>query len=393
MLDIKYILNNKDLIIKNFKKRKFLFDFDNFEKVFFELKQVKFEYDQKKAEQNQIKVFNEEAKELKEIVNALDFKKKNLEKKTNELLSELPNVIFENDKNAKDKEIFVSNHVLSKHNVTHDQIIKDLIMENEASVLSGSRFVVLKKELSKLKNALVSFYKEINEKNGYEEYSVPYIVNSSSLYGTGQLPKFAEDAFNLNEKQWIISTGEIPLVNLWSDYIFNKEDLPKLMMTYSPCFRKEAGSAGKDTKGLIRLHQFHKVELVTICLPENSEFFHKKQLNIACEILQKLKLPYRILDVGAEEIGFSATKQYDIEVWMPAMNKYVEIASCSNCLDFQSRRAKIKYKDKELKKNFYVHTLNGSSLPVERLIAAIAENFYNHEKKTFEVPEVLKKYY
>jgi seryl-tRNA synthetase len=227
--------------------------------------------------------------------------------------------------------------------------------------------------------------------HGYEELYVPYLINKTSLIGTGQLPKFEDDLFKLNGNTdlYLTPTAEVPVTNLHRDEIFKAEQLPIKYVCHSPCFRSEAGSYGKDTKGLIRQHQFDKVELVKICHPDASEDEHLKLIEDACKILELLELPYRKVILSSGDTGFSATKTVDLEVWFPSQNTYREISSCSNFSDFQSRRTNLKFKAD--KGNKFCHTLNGSGLAVGRTLAAILEN-YQTEEKSFSYPKILNKY-
>lgn len=395
MLDKKFLINNKELVLESMKKR----GYENYEKEFlwFEknydnYKKNLTEIEKLKAEQNAIKGFNERAIEIKQSISNLEEVLKKTEEILDEWLFNQPNIIS-NDvpfgKSADDNKVIFQTEIKTKDSKPHFELIDNLVMKEESVQVSGARFNIFKKELSKLQRALVNFMIDHNEKHGYEEYSIPYIVKEQSFFGTGQFPKFKLEAFETNDNNWLISTGEVSLVNMFANYTFKKEYLPKLTMTYSPCFRKEAGSAGKDTKGLIRLHQFHKVELVTICTEEMAEELHQKKLQTACKILDLLEIPYRILLLCSQDMGFTAKKQYDIEIWMPGMNRFLEIASCSQCGTFQAMRANIKYKEDG--KNKFAHTLNGSSLPIERLIAGIVENHY--ENGVIKIPAVLKKYY
>ena len=260
-----------------------------------------------------------------------------------------------------------------------------------ASKLSGSRFVVLKKQISKLERAISNFMLDKHtEENGYTEYSLPFLVKKESLIGTGQLPKFGEDLFTAGDEHWLIPTAEVPLTNLVRNEILNVNQLPIRATSYTPCFRSEAGSAGKDTRGMLRQHQFTKVELVSIVEPEYSEQELERMLTCAESILKDLNIHYRIMTLCSGDMGFSASKTYDIEVWLPGEDKYREISSCSNCTDFQARRMNTRYKSND--KNLFVHTLNGSGLAVGRTLIAILEN-YQMEDGNVEIPEVLQKYF
>ncbi|WP_456488927.1 serine--tRNA ligase [Caminibacter pacificus] len=256
--------------------------------------------------------------------------------------------------------------------------------------LAKSRFTVMKNEAARLERALINFFLDHNREWGFEEVWVPLMVNRETMTGTGQLPKFEEDLFKIeDENLYLIPTAEVPLTNLFRDEIIQDLDKPIKLTAYTPCFRKEAGSYGKDTKGIIRQHQFDKVELVAITRPEDSDKMFEEMVECASNALEKLGLPYRQVMLCTGDLGFSAAKTIDLEVWIPSQNKYREISSVSNTRDFQARRAKIRYKDG--KKNRLVHTLNGSSLAVGRTLVAIMENYQTKDGK-IEIPEVLKKY-
>ena len=257
--------------------------------------------------------------------------------------------------------------------------------------VAGSRFSVLKNEGAKLSRALVNYMIDFNMSRGFELVNVPFLVNSTTMFGTGQLPKFKDDAYKIaDEELYLISTSEIPVTNLYADEILSAENLPLKMTCYSACFRKEAGSAGRDTRGIIRQHQFEKVELVSITKPEQSEDVFDEMLTCASDLLTSLGLAHRQVLLCTGDLGFSAAKTIDLEVWLPGQDKYREISSVSNCRDFQARRAKIRFKN-DKGKNELVHTLNGSSLAVGRTLVAIMENY--QEKDGFiRVPDVLRKY-
>jgi len=256
--------------------------------------------------------------------------------------------------------------------------------------LAKSRFAILKGEASRLERALINFFLDMNREKGFEEYSVPFLNNATMLQGTGQLPKFGEDLYKIEDEDlYLIPTAEVPLTNMYHDEILSEKELPLLMTGYTPCFRKEAGSAGRDTRGIIRQHQFNKVEMVAIAHPDKSQEVFELMVENASGILTALGLPHRVVELCGGDLGFSAATTIDLEVWLPGQNQYREISSISNTRDFQARRAKIRFK--EGKKNRLVHTLNGSSLAVGRTIVAIMENYQN-EDGTIEIPEVLKKY-
>jgi seryl-tRNA synthetase len=269
--------------------------------------------------------------------------------------------------------------------LNHMEITPDI--DSELAVkLSGTRFSVLKNDIAKLQRGLIDLMLNLATKNGYQEHYVPFIANAESLQATGQLPKFEEDLFKLSNDMYLIPTAEVPLTNLFRDTINDISDLPKKLTAHTPCFRSEAGSYGKDTKGLIRQHQFEKVELVQIVHPDSSFEALDNLLANAEEVLQVLELPYQVVELCSGDLGFTAAKTYDIEVWMPSQNKYREISSCSNFGDFQARRGKIRVKDGNNK--MFAHTINGSALAAGRTLIAIIENNFDG-KNSIKVPDIL----
>jgi seryl-tRNA synthetase len=274
----------------------------------------------------------------------------------------------------------------------HDALGEALgLMDFDAAAkLSGARFVVLKGRLARLERALAQFMLDIQtERHGYTEVSPPTLVRDAALYGTGQLPKFGEDLFRTNTGHWLIPTAEVPLTNLVGDTILDEASLPLRMTALTPCYRSEAGAAGKDTRGMIRQHQFWKVEMVSIAHPDRSAEEHERMTGCAEAILQTLGLPYRVIVLCTGDMGFGSQKTYDIEVWLPGQNRYREISSCSNCGDFQARRMKARFKSD--RGNRFVHTLNGSGLAVGRTLVAVLEN-YQQEDGSIVVPEALRPY-
>lgn len=269
----------------------------------------------------------------------------------------------------------------------------DILDFDRAGKITGSRFTIYKGLGARLERAIISYYLDTHiEKNGYTEIMPPYMVNRKSMTGTGQLPKFEEDAFKVTGTDYfLIPTAEVPVTNLYSDEVLKGEELPIKHAAYSACFRSEAGSAGRDTRGLIRQHQFNKVELVKFTKPEESYEELNKLINDAESVLQGLGLPYRVVRLCSGDLSFTSACTYDIEAWMPSYNKYVEISSCSNFEDFQARRANIRYKENAKDKPKFIHTLNGSGVAIGRSVAAILEN-YQREDGTIEIPEVLRPY-
>jgi seryl-tRNA synthetase len=312
--------------------------------------------------------------------------------KINIFLLDIPNVPHDSTPIGlnEDDNVVVKKHGdnLSTNTVDHLDITSKIDTELAAK-LSGSRFSVLKGDIAKLQRALISFMLDTAIKNGYEEYYVPFMANKESLTGTGQLPKFEEDLFKTTENLYLIPTAEVPLTNIHRDTLIEKSSLPLKLTSHTPCFRSEAGSYGRDTKGLIRQHQFEKIELVQVIDAEDSMEALDGLLSNAEEILQALELPYQVIELCTGDIGFSSCKTFDIEVWMPSQNKYREISSCSNFSDFQARRANIKIKSDE-GKNF-AHTINGSALAVGRTLIAILENKYDGSDQ-ITLPQALKPY-
>ena len=261
-----------------------------------------------------------------------------------------------------------------------------------AAKIAGARFTVLSGAAARLSRALIQFFLDVHvEEHGYREVLPPFLVNADSLYGTGQLPKFESDLFQTREGYYLVPTAEVPVTNLHRDEILRTEELPRLYTAYTPCFRSEAGAAGRDTRGMIRQHQFDKVEIVMFVRPEDSAAAHETLTGHAEEMLQRLGLPYRVVTLCTGDLGFASSKTYDLEVWLPGMKAWKEISSCSNFESFQARRASIRFRRAEGDKPDFVHTLNGSGLPVGRTIVAILEN-YQRVDGSVEIPEALRPY-
>jgi len=333
--------------------------------------------------------------QIDEINNALKLKDSLLQailEKMNIFLLDIPNIPHESTPVGKneDDNVVVRKHgdILSSNTVDHLDITSK-IDTDLAAKLAGSRFAVLKGDVAKLQRALISLMLDTAIKNGYEEYYVPFMANKESLTGTGQLPKFEEDLFKTTENLSLIPTAEVPLTNVHRDTLTEIGKLPLKLTSHTPCFRSEAGSYGRDTKGLIRQHQFEKIELVQVTHDDDSMNALDGLLGNAEEILQLLELPYQVVELCTGDIGFSSCKTFDIEVWMPSQNKYREISSCSNFSDFQARRANIKVKGENGKS--FAHTINGSALAVGRTLIAILENRYDGSN-TIILPKALKPY-
>jgi seryl-tRNA synthetase len=420
MLDSKNLRENIDTISSNLKKRKFILDKSKFLSIDKDRKEIIVDTENLKNKRNVLskeigilKSKNENVdsllKKVEEINNTLDLKQgllENAETQYNNFLLDIPNILddsvpignsdkdnrvikYSNDKNLE---------ILNKNSnfKDHSDIGKSLKLYDQeiAAKISSSRFSLLFGELASLHRAVAQFM--INEHinhNGYTEVNVPLIVNSDSLLGTGQLPKFKDDLFEIKNKKdfFLIPTAEVPLTNIFRDIVLLEDDLPVKYTSLSSCFRSEAGSYGKDTKGLIRQHQFEKVELVNGVNPSTSDESLELLVNSAEKILDLLNLPYRKILLCSGDTGFSSSKTYDLEVWMPSQNSYREVSSCSNFKDFQSRRLNAKYKNKISKKKQFIHTLNGSGLAVGRTLAAIIENFQNNNGD-IEIPEILRPY-
>ena len=343
-----------------------------------------------------------EVGKIKEDMAAQEVTLEPLKKEINDLLLSIPNL--PNEKipvgvsDADNPEYIACSLPLPKFDfkpLDHQAVGEKLgILDFEAAAaLSGSRFALFKGEGARLERAIISFMLDMHAKKGYTEILPPVIVNEEILVGTGQLPKFREDMYELTgePKQFLISTAEIPLTNLNRIRVVPEEELPIKLTAYSPCFRKESGTYGKDTRGLIRNHQFDKVELVMLSKPENSYEMLEVMVSDAQDILKALEIPYHVVELCSGDIGFSSAKTYDIEVWMPSENRFREISSCSNCLDFQARRMGLRYKNAQ-GKQAYLHTLNGSGLAVGRTFAAILENFQQKDGSVI-IPKALRPYF
>jgi len=261
----------------------------------------------------------------------------------------------------------------------------------QAGYICGARSTILLNELSLLERALSNYFLDTVTKYGYKEMSIPFLVNDTAMFGTTNLPKFAEDAYKTTDGKWLIPTSEVTLTNWVNNKILDEAELPLRLASYTACFRSEAGSAGRDTRGMLRQHQFKKVEMVSITTPEKSNEEHERMTSIESEILKKLELPFRVMILSSGDTGFASTKTCDHEVWLPGQNNYREISSCSNCNDIQARRMKTRYRNSSTEKTEFVHTLNGSAFPIGRTIIAIMEN-YQQKDGSIKIPKVLIPY-
>ena len=413
MLDIKRIRANKEEVIGSLNSRFGNYNLDKVIELDEKRREIIFEVENKKARQNEVskqvpKLKKEgvdvselfkEMKLLSDEIKELDVKVKDLDEEIRKELLSIPNTpnkeipIGKSDEDNVEIRKFLEPKKFDFEVKAHWDLGVDLdILDFERAVkISGSRFSVFKGKGAKLERALINFMLDLHSEQGYDEVSVPVLINRNSMYGTGQLPKFEEDMFYVPSKDvFLAPTAEVPVTNLLSNEILEFEKVPTYYTAFTYCFRQEAGSAGRDTRGLIRNHQFDKVEMVKFVNPENSYDELEKLTNDAEEILKLLEIPYRVVCLCTGDIGFSSAKTYDIEVWMPSYGRYVEISSCSNFEDFQARRANIRFRDEDGKVKF-VHTLNGSGLAVGRTFAAVLEN-YQREDGSIEIPHVLRKY-
>lgn len=413
MIDLKYIQNNfEEASIKLSKKGVSQDILNELNDLFQSLKAANSKYESMKAEQNKLsKLFGEykqkglDTDELKDGIDKLKVQLPSLleeariaDEKLQNLALAIPNFPDNEVPEGKDEDDNIELKKVLKPRAFNFQPKEhwDLGEKNgwidfERGVkLAKSRFSVLKGTGAKLERALINFFLDTNAKAGFEEFNVPVINNANMLLGTGQLPKFEDDLFKIDgEELYLIPTAEVALTNLYNDEIIDAGSLPLLLTAYTPCFRKEAGSAGRDTRGMIRQHQFDKVEMVAISHPDKSDEIFDMMVQNASDLLTALELPHRLVMLCGGDLGFGAAKTVDIEVWLPGQNQYREISSISNTRDFQARRAKIRYKEDG--KNLFVHTLNGSALAVGRTLIAIMEN-YQQEDGTIKIPKVLEKY-
>ena len=407
MIDTKLLREDFSNIKKSLMKRGFNIDQQKFESIDSQRKSLQVEVENLQSDRNTIsaefgqkKKLGENTDDLKTKVDQINVNLGNKEEDLNRVLKELNSYLMEipntpdvtvpiGDDETENAVIKKCGEITSTNKLDHLQITND-IDTDLATKLAGARFSVLRGDIAKLQRALITFMLDNAIKNGYQEYYVPFMANVDSLTGTGQLPKFEDDLFKSSDKLFLIPTAEVPLTNLFRDEFLDEKDLPVKVTSHTPCFRSESGSYGKDTRGLIRQHQFEKIELVQITNPNNSMQCLDNLLSNACEILDLLELPYQIIELCTGDLGFSSSKTYDIEVWMPSQEKYREISSCSNFSDFQARRANIKFKSNG--KNQFAHTINGSGLAVGRCLIALIENNYDG-KDSIKIPDCLKQYF
>lgn len=416
MLDPKLLRTEFDEVAKHLARRGLKLDKQRFSLLEEQRKQLQVQTEDLQGQRNknskligQAKSKGEDASEILAAMDKINQKLKSNETKLEILLNELHNWMLElpnlPDTTVPDGTSEEDNQEVRKWGdiPSFDFQVKDHVELGEnlggldfetAAKITGSRFVTMQGGIAKLHRALIQFMIDTHvAEHGYDEVYVPYMVNAQSLTGTGQLPKFEEDLFKLNHENdyYLIPTAEVPVTNIWRDRIAKEEELPIKYVCHTPCFRSEAGSYGKDTRGMIRQHQFEKVEMVQLVKPESSWRMLEELTAHAEKILQKLNLAYRVVTLCTGDLGFSSSKTYDIEVWLPAQNTYREISSCSNFLDFQARRLKARWKNTAMNKTEYLHTLNGSGLAIGRTLVAIIEN-YQDKDGNINVPELLKPY-
>ncbi|HHW67717.1 serine--tRNA ligase [Defluviitalea raffinosedens] len=415
MLDVKLLRNNFEEVKEALKFRKEDFNLDDFLVLDEKRRAILQEVEQLKSKQNavskQVPILKKEGKdvskileEMKELsgkIKELDGELKEVDEKLENLLLTIPNIphpsvpMGDSDEDNVEVRKFGTPRQFEFEPKPHWELGEnlDILDFATAAKITGARFTVYKGLGARLERALMNFMLDVHtEKHGYEEVFPPFMVHRRSMIGTGQLPKFEEDAFKVeNTDYFLVPTAEVPVTNMYRDQILDGSKLPIKYCAYTACFRAEAGSAGRDTRGVIRQHQFNKVELVKFTKPEDSYEELEKLTRDAEEILQLLEIPYRVVKICIGDLGFTAAMKYDIEVWMPSYNRYVEISSCSNFESFQARRANIKYKDKPEDKAQFVHTLNGSGVAIGRTTAAILENF-QQEDGSIIIPKALRPY-
>lgn len=415
MLDLKYIRNNIDTIKTMLKNRNNDLDISVFEAIdakrrdnLAELEALRFKRNKVSEDVASMKKKGEDAsalindmKDVSTRIKELETEQGEIEEKLNQLVMIIPNMPHESvpvGRNEKDNPVVRTWGDIPKFDFepqAHWDIGEKLnILDfNRAAKLAGARFALYRGAGSRLERALINFMLDLHTlEHGYTEILPPFMVNAESMTGTGQLPKFKEDLFKIEGwDHYLIPTAEVPVTNIHREEILKEEELPIYYTAYTPCFRSEAGSYGKDTRGLIRNHQFNKVELVKFARPEDSYDELEKLTANAEEVLKRLKLPYRVITLCTGDVGFSSAKTYDIEVWLPGQNLYKEISSCSNFEDFQARRASIRFKRKGAKGTELVHTLNGSGLAVGRTFVAVLEN-YQQKDGSVIIPDVLRPY-
>jgi seryl-tRNA synthetase len=406
MIDLNLLKNDPEAIFERLKSKNYILNVSAYEQLEAERKKFQTQTEDLQAQRNSLSkeygLLKKEGKDDQTLNKKIDSIKSNLElclsklqetqSSLRELLLDIPNLPDASSPIGVNEE---DNVVVRQHGKPSivggkDHLeITSMIDTESANLLAGSRFAVLKGQVAQLQRALIAFMLDKASEHGYIEHYLPMVANTESLTATGQLPKFSADLFQLTDDYFLIPTAEVPLTNLYRDQIIEIDQFPLKLTAHTSCFRSEAGSYGKDTKGLIRQHQFEKVELVQLCHPDHSFEALENLTNHAEIILQDLNLPYQVVELCSGDLGFSSAKTYDLEVWIPSQETFREISSCSNCTDFQSRRAKIRFKDAGSSK--FAHTLNGSALAAGRALIAVIENNYDNNG-SIAVPEVLQDY-
>ena len=406
MIDTNLIKDDPQMVAKNLQSRNYDFNIESYERLEAQRKKHQTETEDLQAKRNILSkeygllkkegkddpALNSKIETIKTELDKCSSKLNDIQSSLKEFLLDIPNLPADSVPNGSSEE-----NNIKIRDYGEPQILKgkdhleitSMIDTESANLLAGSRFAVLIGQIAKLQRALIAFMLDKAEEHGYTEHYLPMVANSESLTSTGQLPKFSEDLFQLTDDYYLIPTAEVPLTNMYRDQILDMKAFPLKLSAHTSCFRSEAGSYGKDTKGLIRQHQFEKVELVQICHPEKSFEALENLTSNAETVLKELNLPYQVVELCTGDLGFSAAKTYDLEVWIPSQETFREISSCSNCTDFQARRAKIRFKEGGTSK--LVHTLNGSALAAGRALIAVIENNFD-QKSTIAIPEALHDY-
>ena len=406
MIDTNLIKDDPQMDAKNLQSRNYDFNIESYERLEAQRKKHQTETEDLQAKRNILSkeygllkkegkddpALNSKIETIKTELDKCSSKLNDIQSSLKEFLLDIPNLPADSVPNGSSEE-----NNIKIRDYGEPQILKgkdhleitSMIDTESANLLAGSRFAVLIGQIAKLQRALIAFMLDKAEEHGYTEHYLPMVANSESLTSTGQLPKFSEDLFQLTDDYYLIPTAEVPLTNMYRDQILDMKAFPLKLSAHTSCFRSEAGSYGKDTKGLIRQHQFEKVELVQICHPEKSFEALENLTSNAETVLKELNLPYQVVELCTGDLGFSAAKTYDLEVWIPSQETFREISSCSNCTDFQARRAKIRFKEGGTSK--LVHTLNGSALAAGRALIAVIENNFD-QKSTIAIPEALHDY-
>jgi seryl-tRNA synthetase len=406
MIDTNLIKDDPQAIVKNLDSRNYNFDINLFESLEAKRKKFQTETEELQAKRNALSkeygllkkegkddpALNTKIETIKTELDGFASKLIEIQSSLKQFLLDVPNLPDKSvphgsseDNNIQIRQFGEPSLLKGKDHLD----ITSMIDTESANLLAGSRFAVLKGQIAKLQRSLIAFMLDKAQEHGYIEHYLPMVANSESLISTGQLPKFSDDLFQLTDDYYLIPTAEVPLTNLYRNQIIDLNAFPIMLSAHTSCFRSEAGSYGKDTKGLIRQHQFEKVELVQICHPENSFEALENLTSHAETILKELNLPFQVVELCSGDLGFSAAKTYDLEVWIPSQETFREISSCSNCTDFQARRAKIRFKEEGATR--LAHTLNGSALAAGRALIAVIENNFD-QKSTITIPEVLQDY-